>query len=116
MVKWLLTLVAAQFFTLALAECVGTEGRVYTVDLDKKAIQALEKKVDKLGHRNIAISHATLKKVTIAYHHRLFCIMLCSHFHTILRIVFSYFFSCYPCRAFYEIVNSKFIINNKIFP
>jgi len=41
------------FFTLALAECVGTEGRVYAVDMDNKAIQALEKKVDKRGYNNI---------------------------------------------------------------
>jgi len=41
------------FFTLALAECVGTEGRVYAIDMDEKAIQALERKADKLDYRNI---------------------------------------------------------------
>jgi ubiquinone/menaquinone biosynthesis C-methylase UbiE len=32
------------YYTLALAESVGTEGRVYAVDSDEKAIRALEKK------------------------------------------------------------------------
>lgn len=41
------------FFTLALAECVGNKGKVYAVDSDKKAIQALEKKADKRSYRNI---------------------------------------------------------------
>ena len=41
------------FYTLALAECVGPEGKVYAVDLEEKKVQALEKKVDKSGYNNI---------------------------------------------------------------
>lgn len=46
------------YYTLPLAECVGTEGKVYAVDLDKKCIRALEKKADKGGYRNIE-AHAS---------------------------------------------------------
>jgi ubiquinone/menaquinone biosynthesis C-methylase UbiE len=35
------------YYTLALAECVGPEGKVYAVDLDEKAIQEVQRKVDK---------------------------------------------------------------------
>jgi ubiquinone/menaquinone biosynthesis C-methylase UbiE len=41
------------FYTLALADLVGPEGKVYAVDSDEKAIQAVEKKADKRGYRNI---------------------------------------------------------------
>jgi len=41
------------YFTLAFAECVGPEGRVYAVDSDEKGIRALEKKANKSGHHNI---------------------------------------------------------------
>jgi SAM-dependent methyltransferase len=41
------------YFTLALAERVGTDGKVYAVDSDQKAIHALEKKVNKRGYRNV---------------------------------------------------------------
>ena len=41
------------YYTLALAEFVGSEGRVYAVDSDEKAIRALEKKADKRGYHNI---------------------------------------------------------------
>ncbi|TRO53090.1 class I SAM-dependent methyltransferase [Candidatus Bathyarchaeota archaeon] len=46
------------FYTLALANCVGNEGKVYAVDSDEKVIQSLEKKVDKVGYHNIEI-HAS---------------------------------------------------------
>ena len=46
------------YYTLALAECVGPEGRVYAVDLDEKAIRALEKRADKRGYRNVE-AHAS---------------------------------------------------------
>jgi len=46
------------YYTLALAERVGPEGRVYAVDSDEKAIRALEKKATKRGCRNIE-AHAT---------------------------------------------------------
>ena len=41
------------YYTLALAEFVGSEGRVYAVDSDEKAIRALEKKAEKRGYHNI---------------------------------------------------------------
>jgi ubiquinone/menaquinone biosynthesis C-methylase UbiE len=41
------------YYTLALAECVGPDGRVYVVDLDEEKIQAMEKKVEEGGYRNI---------------------------------------------------------------
>jgi ubiquinone/menaquinone biosynthesis C-methylase UbiE len=41
------------FYTLALAELVGPEGKVYAVDSDEKAIRAMGKKTDKRGCRNI---------------------------------------------------------------
>ena len=41
------------FYTLALADCVGNEGKVYAVDSDLKSIQTLEKKVEKGGYHNI---------------------------------------------------------------
>ena len=34
------------YYTLALAESVGPEGRVYAADSDEKAIRALEEKAD----------------------------------------------------------------------
>ena len=46
------------YYTLALAECVGPEGRVYAVDSDEKAIRALEKKANKRGCHNIE-THAS---------------------------------------------------------
>jgi len=46
------------YYTLALAEFVGPEGRVYAVDSDEKAIRALEKKADKRGYHNIE-THAS---------------------------------------------------------
>ncbi len=41
------------YYTLALAERVGPEGKVYAVDLNEKAIRNLEKKADMLGYHNI---------------------------------------------------------------
>ena len=46
------------YFTLPLAELVGPEGKVYAVDLNRKCIRALEKKVEKSGYHNIE-SHAS---------------------------------------------------------
>ncbi len=46
------------YYTLALAECVGPEGRVYAVDLNEKAIRTLEKKADMFGYHNIE-AHAS---------------------------------------------------------
>ncbi len=46
------------YYTFALAELVGPEGRVYAVDLSEKGIQALEKKVDEGGYHNIE-AHAS---------------------------------------------------------
>ena len=49
---------ATGYYTLALADSVGPEGKVYAVDVNKKTIRALEKKVKKGGYHNIE-SHAT---------------------------------------------------------
>ena len=49
---------ASGYYTFALAELVGPEGKVHAVDLGKKNIRALEKKVEKGGYRNIE-SHAS---------------------------------------------------------
>jgi ubiquinone/menaquinone biosynthesis C-methylase UbiE len=46
------------YYTLALAECVGPEGKVYAVDLNEQAVRALEEKADKRGYHNIE-AHAT---------------------------------------------------------
>ncbi|MFQ5820969.1 MAG: class I SAM-dependent methyltransferase [Candidatus Heimdallarchaeota archaeon] len=46
------------FYTLALADCVGSEGKIYAVDFDEKCIQALDKKMEKGGYHNIE-THAT---------------------------------------------------------
>ena len=46
------------YFTLALAECVGPEGKVYAVDLKENYIGELEKNADKRGYHNIE-AHAT---------------------------------------------------------
>ena len=49
---------ASGYYSFALAELVGPEGKVYAVDLNKKCIRALEKKIEKGGYRNIE-SHAS---------------------------------------------------------
>ncbi len=46
------------YYTIALAELVGPEGKVYAVDLGKGCIRALEKKATKGGYRNIE-AHAS---------------------------------------------------------
>ena len=46
------------YYTFALADSVGPEGKVYAVDFNKKSIRAIEKKAEKGGYRNIE-SHAT---------------------------------------------------------
>ncbi len=46
------------YYTLALAECVGPEGKVYAVDLNENHIRALEKKANERGYRNIE-AHAS---------------------------------------------------------
>jgi ubiquinone/menaquinone biosynthesis C-methylase UbiE len=46
------------YYTLALAESVGPEGRVYAVDSDEKAILTLEKKADRRDLHNVE-AHAS---------------------------------------------------------
>ena len=41
------------YYTLALADAVGPKGRVYAVDSDEMAIQAVERKATKGSYRNI---------------------------------------------------------------
>jgi ubiquinone/menaquinone biosynthesis C-methylase UbiE len=43
------------YYTFALAELVGSAGKVYAIDLDKGAIRALAGKAEKGGYRNIEI-------------------------------------------------------------
>ena len=44
---------ATGYYTFALAELVGSKGKVYAVDFGKKNIRALEKKAEKGDYRNI---------------------------------------------------------------
>ncbi|MFQ5820968.1 MAG: class I SAM-dependent methyltransferase [Candidatus Heimdallarchaeota archaeon] len=46
------------FYTLALADSVGLEGKVYAVDSNEKCIQSLEKKMEKGEYQNIE-THAS---------------------------------------------------------
>jgi 2-polyprenyl-3-methyl-5-hydroxy-6-metoxy-1,4-benzoquinol methylase len=46
------------YYTLALAELVGPEGKVYAVDLDEKNIRVLTRKAARRGCRNIE-AHAS---------------------------------------------------------
>ncbi|MDH4198591.1 MAG: class I SAM-dependent methyltransferase, partial [Candidatus Aminicenantes bacterium] len=46
------------FYTLALAEGVGPEGKVYAVDIQERSIRKLEKKAAKRGFHNIE-AHAS---------------------------------------------------------
>lgn len=41
------------YYTFALAQRVGSEGRVYAVDLDETGIHAIEKKMEKEGYHTI---------------------------------------------------------------
>jgi len=41
------------YYTFALAQGVGPEGRVYAVDLKEDYVRALEKRADELGYRNV---------------------------------------------------------------
>jgi len=43
----------AGYYTFALAECVGPEGRVHAVDLDSEAIRAVEREASERGYRNV---------------------------------------------------------------
>lgn len=46
------------YYTSALAESVGPEGKVYAVDMDKNSIRRVQKKADKAGYHNIE-AHAS---------------------------------------------------------
>jgi ubiquinone/menaquinone biosynthesis C-methylase UbiE len=41
------------YYTLALANCVGPEGKVYAVDLREDYVEGLKKKAEELGYHNI---------------------------------------------------------------
>jgi ubiquinone/menaquinone biosynthesis C-methylase UbiE len=43
------------YYTLPLAQCVGPEGKVYAVDVDKKCIQTLEKNIGTSGCLNVEV-------------------------------------------------------------
>ena len=51
-------------YTLALAQLVGPEGKVYSIDLDSKNIQALQKKSGKAGYGNIEAHTASAADVS----------------------------------------------------
>lgn len=71
------------YFSLALADRVGPEGKVYSVDLDKDCIRAIQKKARKRGYRNIearAITAADLsfipdRSVDLIFANGLLCSM-----------------------------------------
>lgn len=46
------------FYTLALADAVGPEGKVFAVDFDEQCIRALEDQVEQGGYHNVEM-HAT---------------------------------------------------------
>ena len=46
------------YYTFALADCVGPEGKVYAVDLREDYVEELKKKAEELGHHNIE-AHAS---------------------------------------------------------
>lgn len=46
------------YYTLLLAECVGPEGKVYSVDLNPAVIKQVEEKVRKSGFHNIELHNA----------------------------------------------------------
>jgi len=52
------------YYTLALAEFVGAQGKVYAVDLDKKCIRALKKKAEKGGYHNIEAHASSASEVS----------------------------------------------------
>ena len=47
------------FCTLELAGIVGPRGKVYAVDVDERALRALERKAARLGHRNVEAHSAS---------------------------------------------------------
>ena len=51
------------YYTMALAESVGPQGRVYAVDSDEKAIKKVEEKAQKLGIHNIETHTSTASEL-----------------------------------------------------
>jgi ubiquinone/menaquinone biosynthesis C-methylase UbiE len=43
------------YYTFALADCVGLEGKVYAVDLREDYIEGIKKKAEELGYHNIEV-------------------------------------------------------------
>ena len=43
------------YFTFYLADAVGSEGKVFAIDVDREAVQKLEKAVEERGYRNIEV-------------------------------------------------------------
>lgn len=59
------------FYTLAIAEAVGPEGKIYAVDSDEKSIRALKSKMSKYGYQNIDAQVASAAEVDFIHDHSL---------------------------------------------
>jgi ubiquinone/menaquinone biosynthesis C-methylase UbiE len=46
------------YYTLLLADCVGPEGRVYSVDLNPEAIKQVDAKISQSGFHNVELHNA----------------------------------------------------------
>lgn len=49
-------------FSLAASECVGIEGKIYAMDIDKNAIDSLRKKIEEKGIKNIKVMTGDITK------------------------------------------------------
>lgn len=52
------------YYALALAELVGSAGKVYAIDLDKRAIRTLARKAERGGYRNIEVQAVSAADVS----------------------------------------------------
>jgi ubiquinone/menaquinone biosynthesis C-methylase UbiE len=52
------------YFTIAMAEAVGPEGRIYAVDSDERSVRAIKSKARKHGYQNIEARVASAAQLT----------------------------------------------------